>query len=99
MSYVWLGDWSMNLRGKRTAETDASNTPEVEVLRDVDLLEDGYQSRFLSRLVHTVVKADRYHVRVVTVIQVVPAEKPDLPASGDYDHVPACSESDEAYNA
>lgn len=73
-----------------------SDEPEVEVLRQVDLLPYVHQPLLLSWLVDLVARADGNDVYLFGVVDIVPTEQRDRTTSGDEDHVPPCGELDEA---
>ena len=53
------------------------NTPEIEVLGHVHLLEDIHEPLLLCWLVYSVVRADGDHLGVLAVVHVVATEKRD----------------------
>ena len=77
--------------------SQAQDVPEVEVLRQVHLLEDVDQALLLRRLLDLVVEADGNHLRVLAVVEVVAAEQRDIRPLGYEDHVPSGRESHKTY--
>ena len=74
------------------------DTPEVEILGHIHLLEHTHESIFFGDSFYTVVVANWKDFGAFTMVHVVSAQQSDNGPLRDEDHVPSCGESDEALN-
>jgi hypothetical protein len=70
-----------------------AKSPEIEILRHVDLPEDIHLALFLRGLLHLVVCADRYDIRALAMVNIMPTQERHHRALRDENHVPTSSET------